>query len=166
MLSFQPCTHEEWIPPARQLPRNCLSQFEAMTEPGWEKVASEELIVHPEGGIVSQNDAIVQLEPEIVHKPRTWQNAPMWLRGYFTGNDKLGYTIRPPWMRYFSPPKLQPGPQARIDKSQAETIARLTVDIQKDAEEDSPRGQAYIGSKIGAYACVATDGRRRSESVV
>jgi hypothetical protein len=80
---------------------------------------------------------------------------PKWLKDYFTGNEKTGYTCRAPWMKYFEPLKTPACPKCPKDRQVATTIARLTKNIVAN-----PGAQKYIGSRIHDWECIGTDGYR------
>lgn len=80
---------------------------------------------------------------------------------YFRGNDKTGYYVYPPWMRYHKPLEIPKAPAARQEKI-PKTISRLIECMIRDDKRtnNSQCGERYIGAKCGDYTCIATDGRR------
>jgi hypothetical protein len=90
-------------------------------------------------------------EAEAAKKPKRH-----WVMDYFRGNEKDGYVCVPPWLNEQKAPKLQPGPIARIDRNYTVTVKRLTDNIKNNLSQY----EKHLGKKVGAYACVATDGHR------
>ena len=135
-----PISHQ--LPP---MPHAGCPQIPVETESGWQAM--------PKVG---------ELQPVQRSRPM-----PQWLKEYFHGNEKTGYTLSAPWMRHFEPLKTPKCPQCPNDKNVDTTIGRLAGNIkanldrmEKGRPEKHKSCNSYIGSRIEGYECIATDGYR------
>jgi hypothetical protein len=139
-----------WIPVERQLPPAPMEVLDKLLQPeaGWEKhVLLNGNCQHtthykPVNGIMPKNP---------------------WVMRYFTGNEKTGYKLSPPWLRELQPRRMPPAPKNR-EETVDQTIKRMTEGITKEInlnlEQLEPLNAKQRFRKLKNYTCIGTTHHR------